>query len=306
MTSIYVPVKARGAEWSWSISRHDCFYSCPRKYALQYYAAQESPEIKRLKGLSSVPMWAGNVVHDFCEAFLRSSRTTIPTPEEQDKLIRQVTHGQMPQDWRFSEAGTKRFRLWEHEYNTLPTKEEKLTIVGLVTRAMRNFFNGSILAEVMAVGRQNILAVEDMTSYVVDGTKIYVKMDLAYRRPNYTVRIVDWKTGRTIGSSNQTQLAGYAIYALDKGWAEKPEDITTTLSYLVHGEEGVKDQVMTAKTIEKARNFILTSVGAMRSKLEDPRNNLAVIENFAQTKSRWTCKTCPFIKVCYPGGMPTF
>lgn len=298
---ITVPVKARGAEWSWSISRHDSFYSCPRKYALHYYAANASPEIKRLKSLSSVPMWAGNVVHDFCETFLKTNNA-VPSPEEQERLIKQVTHGQMPQDWRFSEAGTKRFRLFEHEYNALPTQEEKRAILGLVTRALRNFFNGSVLAEAFAVGRKEWLSCEDMSTYQAHGTKVYVKMDFAYRRPDGKVRIVDWKTGRTVGQSNRVQLAGYAVYALAQGWADKPEDIITTLVYLLHGEEGIKDETMDQRGIEKAKSFIEVSVGAMRSKLREPESNVAVIEDFPQKINQWNCKGCAFRRVCFPDG----
>ena len=46
--------------FSWSVSRHDNFESCRRRYFYSYYAAEEDPEIKRLKKLSALPLWAGS------------------------------------------------------------------------------------------------------------------------------------------------------------------------------------------------------------------------------------------------------
>ena len=45
--------------------------------------------------------------------------------------------------------------------------------------------------------------------------------------------IVDWKTGRNEGRFNEVQVAGYALYATEKGWAQDPEEISTELNYLV-------------------------------------------------------------------------
>ena len=54
------PEDARPAtpEYSWSVSRHDCFETCRRRYFYSYYAAAEDPEIRRLKKLSALPLWA--------------------------------------------------------------------------------------------------------------------------------------------------------------------------------------------------------------------------------------------------------
>ena len=52
-----------GHEFSWSLSRHDTFSTCRRRYFYSYYVAPDDPEIQRLKKLSALPMWAGSVVH---------------------------------------------------------------------------------------------------------------------------------------------------------------------------------------------------------------------------------------------------
>ena len=58
-------------------------------------------------------------------------------------------------------------------------------------------------------------------------------MDLAFRGRDGRVVIVDWKTGRGEGRFNEVQVAGYALYATEKGWVGDPEEISTELNYLV-------------------------------------------------------------------------
>ncbi len=93
-----------GRPFSWSASRHDTFATCRRRYYYSYYAALDDPEIHRLKKLSALPLWAGSVVHDTIEAFLRANDRVL-SPEDQEALIRSVVHSGMVTDWRASEAG---------------------------------------------------------------------------------------------------------------------------------------------------------------------------------------------------------
>src|SRR6185295_1527277 len=61
--------------FSWSVSRHDSFQSCRRRYFLSYYASLDDPEVRRLKRLSALPMWVGSVVPETIEAFLKAHDT---------------------------------------------------------------------------------------------------------------------------------------------------------------------------------------------------------------------------------------
>ena len=70
-----------GAPFSWSASRHDTFASCRRRYYYSYYAALGDEEIRRLKKLSALPLWAGSLVHDTIERFLKASRAPDRTPD---------------------------------------------------------------------------------------------------------------------------------------------------------------------------------------------------------------------------------
>jgi hypothetical protein len=213
------------------MSRHDTFQTCRRRYFYSYYAAPEDPEIHRLKRLSALPMWAGSVVHETIETILKT-RDAIPAPEEQEALIRAAVHERMLGDWRDSEGGSLRFRLFEHEYEVAVEMEDKKIAVGTVMRSLRNFFRSDLLREAFAAGRERWLTVEDLVSFETEGVPVFLRMDLAFRDGEGRVVIVDWKTGRGQGRFNEVQVAGYALYAAHQGWVQEAAEIRTELAYL--------------------------------------------------------------------------
>jgi CRISPR/Cas system-associated exonuclease Cas4 (RecB family) len=283
--------------FSWSASRHDTFAACRRRYYYAYYASLEDEEVRRLKKLSALPLWAGSVVHDAIESFLRTN-DALPPPEEQEALVRSVVHSGMVSDWRESEAGSLRFRLFEHEYEIPVEQEDKRIAVTTVMRSLRNFFRAQTLRHALDVGRERWLALEDLVSFHVGDVEVFLRMDLAYRDRDGRVVIVDWKTGRNEGRFNEVQVAGYALYATEKGWVGDPEEISTELSYLVI-PKAVRRRV-TSKMVEHARRFIARSARDMRSLLLDPVRNLARLEDFPMVDRPQVCRRCNFRRLCFP------
>ncbi len=282
--------------FSWSASRHDTFARCRRRYFYSYYAAAEDEEIRRLKKLSALPLWAGSLVHDTIERFLRES-DAIPPPELQEALIRRTVQETMLANWRESEAGG-RFRLFEHEYAVPVAQEDKRLAVTIVMRSLRSFFRSEALARVMALGRGQRLALEDLVSFPVSGTEVLLRMDLAYRETDGRVVIVDWKTGRSEGRFNEVQVAGYALYAVEQGWVAEAEEITTELSYLVLPK--TVRRAVTRKNVEAARRFIERSASDMKALLVDPVANVARLEDFARVDRPQVCRRCNFRRLCFP------
>src|SRR6185436_4418063 len=135
-------------------------------------------EIKRLKKLSALPLWAGSVVHETIENFLKTN-DRIPGVTEQEAMIRAVIHERMLADWKDSDAGSLRFRLFEHEYQVPVGPDDKKMLVGIVMRSMRNFFRSDVLAQAMAAGRERWLTIEDLISFHVDDVTVFLRMDLA-------------------------------------------------------------------------------------------------------------------------------
>ena len=290
-------VLAEKPSFSWSISRHDCFATCRRRYFYSYYAAPEDPEIQRLKRLSALPLWTGSVVHETIERVLRSF-DRMPSDVEQEALVREAVHSRMLSDWRESEAGSQRFRLFEHEYVVPVDPEDKKIAVGTVMRSMRNFFKSETLRQVFAAGRERVLSLEDLVSFKVGETSVFLRMDLAYRSDDGRVVIVDWKTGRSEGRFNEIQLAGYALCAVEHGWVKEPEELVTELAYLAVPRY-VRRSVDRAK-IAHARSFIAKSAGSMKSLLLDPLLNLGRLEDFAMIDKPRVCRRCNYRRLCFP------
>lgn len=285
------------SEFSWSVSRHDCFATCRRRYFYSYYAAPDDAEIQRLKRLSALPLWAGSVVHETIEKVLKSY-DRLPTDVEQEALVRSAVHSQMLGEWRESEAGSLRFRLFEHEYQVPVDPEDKKIAVGTVMRSLRNFFKSETLRQAFAAGRERWLTVEDLVSFKVGETAVYLRMDLAYRADDGRVVIVDWKTGRGEGRFNEVQLAGYALCAVEHGWVQEPEQILTELAYLAIPRY-VRRSVDRAK-LAHARSFIAKSARNMKALLLDPASNLARLEDFPMIDRPRVCRRCNYRRLCFP------
>jgi CRISPR/Cas system-associated exonuclease Cas4 (RecB family) len=284
-------------DFSWSVSRHDSFQTCARRYYYAYYAAPLDEEVRRLKRLSALPLWAGSVVHETIEAFLKE-RDALPVPAEQEAIIRAAVHERMLGDWRDSEQGSLRFRLFEHEYAVPVEAEDKKIAVGTVMRSLRNFFRSPTLADALAAGRAAWLSVEDLVSFELTGTPVFLRMDLAYRAPSGRVVIVDWKTGRSEGRFNEVQLAGYALFAERQGWVRSADEIETELAYL-QLPRYVRRSV-DGRKLERARQFIETSASRMKALLLDPAANTARIEDFAMIDRPQLCRRCNFRRLCFP------
>ncbi|HVR70877.1 MAG TPA: PD-(D/E)XK nuclease family protein [Vicinamibacteria bacterium] len=283
--------------FSWSLSRHDTFATCRRRYFYSYYASQDDPEVQRLKKLSALPLWAGSVVHETIESLLKT-RDALPPPEEQEALIRSAVHGQMLGQWRESEAGSLRFRLFEHEYQVPVEPEDKKIVVGIVMRSLRQFFRSEVLKELFAVGRESWLTVEDLVSFHVGDVEVFLRMDVAYRDPQGRVVIVDWKTGRAAGRFNEVQLAAYALYASEQGWVTDGQEIRTELAYLAQARS--VRRAVDVRQLDNARAFIMRSAGNMKALLADPALNLARLEDFPMVERPQVCRRCNFRRLCFP------
>jgi len=293
-------------EFSWSVSRHDTFSSCARKYFYSYYVSQDDPEVQRLKKLSALPLWAGSVVHETIENLLKT-RDTLPSETEQQAIVHATVHERLLSDWRASESGPGsdegelRFRLFEHEYRTPVEPEDKKIVVGTVMRSLRNFFNSPVLEEALAVGRSQWLTIEDLVSFDVGGVPVFLRMDLAFRDRAGRVVIVDWKTGGE-GRFNEIQLAGYALYAAHQGWVANAEEIETELAYLAIPRY-VRRSVDSRK-LEHARAFIEKSAGRMKALLIDPLINAGRLEDFAMIDRPQVCRRCNYRRLCFPPPVP--
>jgi hypothetical protein len=288
---------AVGSEFAWSVSRHDTFQTCRRRYFYSYYAAPDDPEIQRLKQLSALPLWAGSVVHETIQAFLET-HDALPSEAEQEAIVRAAVHHRMLSDWKESETGSPRFRLFEHEYDVPVEPEDKRIAVGTVMRSLRHFFRSDTLREALEVGRASWLTLEELVSFQVGSVPVFLRMDLAFRDREGRCVIVDWKTGRGEGRFSEVQVAGYALYASEQGWVGEPEQIRTELAYLVIPR--YVRRLVDGRKLQSARAFIEKSARNMKALVLDPVANLARLEDFPMIDRPRVCRRCNYRTLCFP------
>jgi CRISPR/Cas system-associated exonuclease Cas4 (RecB family) len=298
-------------ELSWSHSRFGTFKECLRRYYYHYYgswggwAQDADPLIRRLyvlKNLKSRYLWAGIVVHDTVAGILERVRGGLPLSEPESAADGAVER--MRGEFRESRSRAyldnprRSLGLVEHHYTEKIPDPEWKALAEMVHRSIGGFFAEPYLATLQKVPSEDWLALEDLQEFPVDGTRVYVKMDLAFRKPDGGVVILDWKTGRSRPRPEGLQLGTYALYGVER-WGLAPEQmqvVVVNLSTRDVGSAGV-----TARQIDAARATIREGITAMCARLVDVENNVARIEDFPASPQARTCSRCPFREVCPEG-----
>jgi len=295
-------------EFSWSRSRAGMFDECARRYWFSYYGswggwkAGAPPRVREayvLKQLQSRWMWVGDLVHSHVAKALVSARAGELMPES-----RAVEEGlaKMREDFRASRSGAYRERpkkvmgLFEHEYKVPVTDAEWGEAADHFKVCIQAFYKSPYAAKLPALPRGAWLPIEELSHFFLEGVKVFVKPDFAYRTGEETAEIIDWKTGRREGEADPIQLACYALYALDQGWAVGPEDVTTTEYNLAHGK--ARESVVTAPRLEAVKGAMRSSMAAMRELLDDVDANAATESKFPVVEDPDVCKSCNFLKIC--------
>lgn len=294
-------------ELTWSRSRDSMFRSCRRRYWFNYYGSWGGWErgtdprtrlLYTLKKLKSRPMWAGTVVHDTVEQALIRMRDGAPVTEE---AAQRVALDQMRTDYRRGRDGQFNGRrgntdLFDLYYGEPVTDEEWKATSEVVRSCLSTFFASPYPAELSARPREAWLSVEDMTSFDFEGTKVWVVPDLAYRRADEALCIVDWKTGAWSDEPDPIQLACYALYGTD-AWSAAPEDVVTVEYNLREGRG--HERRIDAAMLDAVRETMRESIATMRAALRDPENNLADEDAFERTEDLGECARCPFREACH-------
>lgn len=296
--------------FSWSHSRHETFRDCPRRYFYHYYGSwggwspAADPRVRQLyilKNLKGRQAWAGGVVHDAVAETLRLVRAGRPVPPEAGRDAAEGAVARMRREFRESRDGAYQTRpkqalgLVEHHYReAVPDAEWRAQADG-VRLAVLRFHEGPYLDDARALAADAWLALEDLASFELDGTPVFVRLDLAVRSPDDRVMVVDWKTGRRAPRPEGLQLGTYALYVHEQ-WHVAPEAITVREVNLTAGAEG--QARVAAEQIESAREAIRGSIRAMRALLADAAENRASEADFATHPGACTCAYCPFREVC--------
>lgn len=278
----------------WSASRYDTFQRCKRQYYYQYYGKHD-PEIPRdridrLKGMTSVPLEVGSLVHDAIAAILnRLLKSGAPIDRQRfdgfvEKRTGLVCRGKTFSEVHYAEAeavlpedllpairGCLETFLGSERYDWISTK----------ARESRDEW----LVEPPGFGEARL-----------DGMKVYCKVDFLFIVDGRVV-IVDWKTGKRDDEKHGKQMLGYGAWAMHH-LGRPASDIDAIVAYL----KPEYAEVRTQPTDEELREF----VGRIRAETEEmygychdvPENVPRAKESFPLTESTGLCRYCNFRELC--------
>jgi len=257
-------------EFAWSKSRSRKFSDCKRLFWFDVYgkwpgwevtADPRTREIYVLSHLKSRWMWAGEVVHASIARILRSYRDgEFLDPEEELKGLRQ----RMRADFASSRA--KRYRqpgchktcaLREHEYEETIEKIEWERVVSGAEKHLRNWIDSEIFSQLKAVRSESWMAIDekDPTFFLLDGVKVWVKIDASHKSDADGVRVIDWKTGSSEDDLTPLQLAVYALYA-SSAWSIPEENVVVGLCDLSGAKAQYHEERIPGADLSAAREYV--------------------------------------------------
>lgn len=269
---------------SYSNSRNEKFRGkCLRQYYLHYYGSwngwgRNASEIKKktyfLKKLNNRYAWAGTLLHEAIAKMLKHFKDTgeIISPED----LKAQTYDKMKVQWnqsleRKNTKIAKQFGLREHEFNHRVSDDDWKKIRDRAFNGIDAFYQSELFDEIMDVPTKDWLYIDDdsFNTFTVQAAgkklKVFSIPDFAMRKPDGTVAIYDWKTGKP-KKTHRGQLALYALYAVSF-WDVKPEEVEIILFY--SGVKKVERDTVTQEDINSASDDIKEFVKDISKKLVD-------------------------------------
>lgn len=281
------------AQLGWSSTRSETFRACRRRYFYQYYARFDTElpleRIKRLRGLSSIPMKIGEAVHDVLAVLLqRLLRSTDPINWE-----RFVSH--VHQTLEDALSGTE---LMEVHYGQRPHPladellKSALDCLENLLASKRYIW----LVEVLQSDPRYLIEPPGYGETRLQGMKIYAKVDFLVEADE-KVFIIDWKTGRQDSAKHLRQLLAYAAWAEDELGVDA-EQIHCLAAYLQNGYVEVEKHP-TISDLHGLTIDVAAEIRVMHSLLSDVVRNIPLGKNlFQMTDNLGYCSNCQFRELC--------
>jgi hypothetical protein len=307
------PDDAPSSALSWSLSRHLRLRDCARKYYLFHFQsrggqAPDAPKEKRqtfvLRQLRTRYMWVGEVVHEMIELALSARRRGEDV--QVDAVVERGTRRMRAQ---YAESVQKVYRdrpqtgfgLVEHEYQETVTREEWQSMRERMERSLRTFFALPLVEQIASMPPWRWLSLEALGNFDLDGATVVVRPDFAWREPDGTISIVDWKTGRSRVDDERLQLAIYGLYAR-RSWGLRDVPMKAIVVHLdpQEGEGAVDTHELTPADLDAAEVVVRQSLNEMRAIAESPTTEPDVAR-FPMTDDLARCSRCSFRRICARG-----
>jgi hypothetical protein len=307
-------------EFAFSWSRHQDFYTCPRRFYWKCYGSWHGWEddaplqtqlAYRLKHLQSVAMLVGDTFHaELSEVLRRRPERPCGVPAEQlretmERRFFKRLRESRDKDWQRYGNVKDYAILFEDYYGEGLNEHDERRALDKLRQCVEGFARSGFGKRVFAVPKSKLRLIDpkgfDAKRAVLDGLLVYASPDLIAADDRGDLHIVDWKTG----PPHKTSLAQLSIYGLvisEKNQA--PLDRMT--AHLVYVHAGVHEPYSDlAAGVDEARRNISTFVKDVQDRLTDIEANLAGdIDAFPMTTDLWKCRSCNFRELCGRTGDP--
>ncbi len=324
--------------FAWSLSRESMFDDCRRRYYFHYYlswggwtasASLLSRETFKLKRLTSLSLWRGQLVHYIATKVLASMRKKGRIPPSGD--VRNYTIERFNRQFDFSreklylsepkKRGGKLnidwLALFEHEYDRELSGERKQKTLEECVQGINGLLESPILSIIAETDPlqwviENIDLAEFAQVFSFGGTRVFAKTDFIFRGSDGTFNIVDWKTFRLKTGAKPdsgkgragVQLGVYGYYAA-KILKEPLETIRLYEVNLLDEGRFVEHQINN-ENIDSFYDHIRRGISKMSSVLvgnDMDKNRPLPHEHFHKNESS-RCRYCNFYRICMDGENP--
>ncbi len=296
-------------QFSWSYSRGQKYRRCPRAYYYHYYAAWEgwqknAPEPVRqaylLKNLTGISRWSGTRVHEsikFAVARLKSGHIVNMADLLAQMRRRARTDIDSSKSGQYKQQPNKRTGFQEHYYKEKLSPNAWPDALARAEQALEQFLNSPLYAGLRRLPATAFLNVEELQSFSLDGTKVWVQMDLAIHDKT-GIRLYDWKTGRIDEAEVRQQLGIYGLYARHT-WPEHRAALLRGIVFSL-AENKLLEFNLDDAALEKTKATTRESINTLKKLLSGPTvDNLAKIRRFPMVDDLSVCKKCQFRALCY-------
>ncbi|WCN36370.1 PD-(D/E)XK nuclease family protein [Aneurinibacillus uraniidurans] len=296
-------------EWSWSLSRDHMFHTCKRQYYYHYYgahggwlmtASDTARTAYRLKQLKNLYILLGDAVHTAAQKLLDLRETQQAYPDEAavNRFLRQslnqayVESKKKDEWWAYPKQYTMLHEMY-YEGELAPARVE--AIAARMPVCAHGLLESDTWRELVRDQTCTIVEVEQLNHITIHDTKVYVKLDALYRRPDGIWVIADWKTGR-ISEKNREQLWLYALY-VNECYGVPLEQIEVRTEYLL---DGICDRtVPNEEELDIIAHKIRVSTESMKQySADDYYNRPLTEESFHGVGEPSTCIMCNYRQIC--------
>lgn len=295
-------------EFSWSYSRHKTFASCKRSYYYTYYAghngwlrgsSEAQKHAYRLKKMQTLPLAVGQIVHDILaktiqDMYQNNRHTTAEALQQRARQLLNDMYKSSIQPGAWFERPSKNPIFQEMYYFKQLDKTLLSYYNGLLLPYFENFFASQTM-QTITQQAVTFKQLEDFSYMKIDGTKVYVVLDLLYVDESNNWHITDWKTGKP-STDDREQLMLYAYY-VHEHYKVPYANIQLHLEYLTTRscETFTVNEKMLANIFYLFEQSTLHMKGLMADMIE---NEPLAEEDFDPQPTSGKCMRCNYLEIC--------